>query len=583
MGSFPETTWAPMSEGLSQAAEKGEPVGLAAQEPPSASPKKLEEETDSLSNPEASLNSGLGENISAPQARQAAGDNLRVQEAAGAQATQPAQTSVPVSVPVGSQDAPPESSLEATASDPIFSFQEAAGREDFAAALESAKEVFPLSEESKRSERELPEPKAPVTPSASKHEKAPFFQQATEPESSFASQIVPPEKRWDSLSEERGSLDHALCVPSVLAEREAASGAENDLGRPEPASSPGSSSSALEGMEASLERALWQWQAEAARYFEELSRTRAKVQRFSGAAKLAEIHSSWEAIHRAGQEYLTTARPVREAFEQFSNLRSGIKPIRDHLNTSAMKEEALIELTPELMPGADEQYDTHLLCQQLLQHTDRLLEANRKVQTALDKARRGGEHQRLGPELSELCQPRTGFLPEGPIWEKVITWWREQRVGTHRLSVILLEVDDFGQIQEEFGPSISEGLLRAIENLLAIAHEEEGFLVPLAGPRFAQFCGNHSLDQAVTVAEHLRQAIMATRFYRKRTELRISVSCGVTEATGDDTPETVLERAEVALLQARRYGKGRCFSHDGYFPIPVPAHPLGVSPKEIEI
>ena len=337
------------------------------------------------------------------------------------------------------------------------------------------------------------------------------------------------------------------------------------------------------GPEASLERALAQWQAEAARYFAELSRTRTKVHHFSGAPQMEEIRTSWQEIHRAGQDYLATARPVREAFGQLANLTSSMASVRDHLNTLSAKEEALIELTQELIPTAAEASDSHLLCQQLLQHTDRLMEANRKVQTALEAARRGPTDQTPPAEVSGRFGPGSGFLLDESIREKVAAWWEEHRTHMHRLSVIMLEVDDFAEIQEEFGPSFTEGLLRAIERLLALESGEGGFLAPLSGPRFGLFCANRSLDQAVAVAEHLRQTLMATRFYRKKAELRISLSCGVTEATRDDTPETVLERAEVALLQARRYGKGRTFSHDGYFPMPVPAHPLAISPKQMEI
>gem|GEM_PF-2356545 len=344
-----------------------------------------------------------------------------------------------------------------------------------------------------------------------------------------------------------------------------------------------SSSLGQSGPEASLERALAQWQAEATRYFEQLSRTRTKVQRFSGAAKMEEIHTSWQEIHRAGQDYLTTARPVREAFSQFAHHRPSTALLRDHLNTLGAKEETLIELSQELMPTSAEASDSHLLCQQLLQHTDRLMEANRKVQTALEAVRRGPTDQPPPAETSGRARPANGLLLDDSIREKLAAWWDEQRRRPHRLSVIMLEVDDFAEIQEEFGPSLTEGLLRAIERVLALESEEAGFLVPLSGPRFARFCANRWLDQAVDMAEHLRQTLMATRFYRKKAELRISVSCGVTEATRDDTPETVLERAEVALLQARRYGKGRTFSHDGYFPMPVALHPLGISPKQMEI
>ncbi|HOM16823.1 MAG TPA: diguanylate cyclase [Thermoguttaceae bacterium] len=342
------------------------------------------------------------------------------------------------------------------------------------------------------------------------------------------------------------------------------------------------SASSASGLEASLERALSQWQAEAARYFDHLSRTRAKVQRISNRPKTEEIYASLGEIHRAGQEYLTTARPARDAFSQLANLRTAMTPMKDHIHSLAAKEETLIDLTPDLLPQTAAGKDNHLLCQQLLQHTDRLLEANRKVQSALEATKQGTPKE-TAAEGSRSQKSGNGSLFDESMRKKVFSWWEESRPHTHRLSVIILEVDDFERIEEDHGPSMSEGLLRAIEKLLDIARQEENFVIPLTGPRFACFCLNRSMDRAVDFAEYIRQSLIATRFYRRKTELRISISCGVTEATRDDTPETALERAEVAVLQARRYGKGRTFSHDGYFPMPVPAHPLAVAPKEFEI
>jgi len=343
------------------------------------------------------------------------------------------------------------------------------------------------------------------------------------------------------------------------------------------------SPSSANGLEASLERALLQWQREAAQYFEQLSRTRAKVQKISDNPKAEEIHTSLGEIHRAGQEYLTTARPAREALGQLTNLRSTITPMRDHLNTLAAKEETLIELTSELLPPKAGEAEGRFLCAQLLQHTDRLLEANQKVQTALEAARSGSAEETPAPGDSNSRPSGNGSFLEAKVREKVSTWWDDCRSQTHHLSLIILEIDDLSQLEEEYGTSLCKGLVRAIGKLVELEQGAKDLVIPLSGPRFAWFCHNQPMDHAVERAEHLRQSLAATRFYRRKKELRISVSCGVTEATREDTPESVLERAEATLLQARRYGKGRCFSHDGYFPMPVPQHPVPITPKEFEI
>lgn len=337
------------------------------------------------------------------------------------------------------------------------------------------------------------------------------------------------------------------------------------------------------GLEASLERALSQWQAEAARYFEQLSRTRSKVQQMGSTVAPEQVRTSWGEIHQAGQEYLTTARPVREAFSQFVLLRPEMMGVGDHLNTLAVKEEALIEVTQDVLPQADLETQGAGLSRQLIHHTDRLLEASRKVQSALERALNGPAEAEVPGPVSRTSRGGPGSLLEDSVHQKLATWWEEHRASIHHLSVVLFEVDDFEQLEQDYGSNMTERLLRAIEKILEMERRGEGFTIPLTGPRFACFYPNQKIADALAIAEYLRQRLVATRFYRRKTELCISISCGVTEVNREDTPESVLERAEVALLQARRYGKGRTFSHDGYFPMPVPQHSLSIQPKPFEI
>ena len=77
------------------------------------------------------------------------------------------------------------------------------------------------------------------------------------------------------------------------------------------------------------------------------------------------------------------------------------------------------------------------------------------------------------------------------------------------------------------------------------------------------------LRATTNAVERLRQIVELACFVYKNSEIRITVSCGVTEAVGEDTPDSVMARAEATLMEAKRYGRNRTFIHEGKYPTPV--------------
>lgn len=67
----------------------------------------------------------------------------------------------------------------------------------------------------------------------------------------------------------------------------------------------------------------------------------------------------------------------------------------------------------------------------------------------------------------------------------------------------------------------------------------------------------------------IRQQVETTRFQAGADQFGASVSCAVVETVAGDAMDTVLERLETTLQEAKRCGRNRTFFHDGKFPTPV--------------
>ncbi|MGC1573989.1 MAG: diguanylate cyclase, partial [Pseudolabrys sp.] len=71
---------------------------------------------------------------------------------------------------------------------------------------------------------------------------------------------------------------------------------------------------------------------------------------------------------------------------------------------------------------------------------------------------------------------------------------------------------------------------------------------------------NTALRAAVTVAEHIRRAVMAKELMKRSTgeQLgRITISIGVAALRKGDSGQSLIERADICLYAAKRHGRNR--------------------------
>lgn len=80
------------------------------------------------------------------------------------------------------------------------------------------------------------------------------------------------------------------------------------------------------------------------------------------------------------------------------------------------------------------------------------------------------------------------------------------------------------------------------------------------GEEFAVILPNTILRAAVTVAEHIRRAVMAKELMKRSTGEhlgRMTISIGVATLRKGDTGQSLIERADTCLYAAKRHGRNR--------------------------
>ena len=127
------------------------------------------------------------------------------------------------------------------------------------------------------------------------------------------------------------------------------------------------------------------------------------------------------------------------------------------------------------------------------------------------------------------------------------------------LAVLMVDVDHFKSVNDEYGHAAGDRALRAIADALRANTRVFDSLARYGGEEFVVVMPGTGLDDASQAAERLRVAVEETPFMCDasrtiRLTVSIGVGCSPLHAT---TPEALLRAADGALYAAKRAGRNR--------------------------
>jgi diguanylate cyclase (GGDEF)-like protein len=129
---------------------------------------------------------------------------------------------------------------------------------------------------------------------------------------------------------------------------------------------------------------------------------------------------------------------------------------------------------------------------------------------------------------------------------------RRDRSGS-TLSFALIDIDHFKTYNDQFGHLAGDDTLRQVAHILHDTVRPYDFLARYGGEEFAVILPNTDAEQALTIAERLRQAIESAAWPRRP----VTVSAGVASMATEQTATALMEAADTALYRAKRLGRNQ--------------------------
>lgn len=133
-------------------------------------------------------------------------------------------------------------------------------------------------------------------------------------------------------------------------------------------------------------------------------------------------------------------------------------------------------------------------------------------------------------------------------------WDRSQRFD-HPLTIALIDVDHFKQVNDTFGHDAGDAALRAVAAQLRVNRRKVDIVARYGGEEFALVLIETPQDAAFGACEALRERIAAMDASAIAPGLRLTVSIGL--ASADEVPSiaALLARADERLYAAKRAGR----------------------------
>jgi len=199
----------------------------------------------------------------------------------------------------------------------------------------------------------------------------------------------------------------------------------------------------------------------------------------------------------------------------------------------------------------------------LVKSTREMRDTNKALEArlALSKVEISNLQQSLEAIRAEsLTDPLTG-LGNRKYFDRMIETAVQNALASNLpLSLLMFDIDHFKSFNDSYGHLTGDQVLRLVGLSLKQTIKGQDITARYGGEEFAVVLPNTALRQALTVADHIRRAVMAKELKKKSTgEIlgRVTISVGVSMLKAGDDTDSLIERADACLYAAKRAGRNR--------------------------
>lgn len=155
--------------------------------------------------------------------------------------------------------------------------------------------------------------------------------------------------------------------------------------------------------------------------------------------------------------------------------------------------------------------------------------------------------------------PLTGCINRRTFFEQFENLFHDAKHNSRRLCAMMVDIDFFKSINDNYGHGKGDEVLRETGNLLNALARPEDIVCRYGGEEFSVLMPGLSLAEAEQAAEKIRTSLSEIDF----TDFAITASLGLSEVSlGSADPQELLDQADKCLYVAKRNGRNQVIRYD---------------------
>lgn len=138
--------------------------------------------------------------------------------------------------------------------------------------------------------------------------------------------------------------------------------------------------------------------------------------------------------------------------------------------------------------------------------------------------------------------------------------------GRLPLSLLMADIDHFKNVNDTAGHSTGDNMIKKVAETIQGAIRQTDQAFRFGGEEYTVVLAGTDHNAAMRVAERVRSAAAAITVSSKIGPIGATISIGVSTLRSDDTPQTLFERADAALFDAKASGRDAVVSAEALHP-----------------
>jgi len=273
-------------------------------------------------------------------------------------------------------------------------------------------------------------------------------------------------------------------------------------------------------------------------------------------ADLDQIYDSFISSTRIGDRIDSVGSRVLEEIKQV------LATIDAAAGSANSYSESLADAS-EKLAGASDGEAVRIVIERLIDGAKQMEANNRKLEASLSASKEEIEQlqQNLAAVRTEsLTDPLTSLSNRKFFDAALVKAIGEAKETGEPLSLMMADVDYFKLFNDKFGHQTGDQVLRLVAISMKQNVKGQDIAARYGGEEFVIALPNTVLRSAITVGDQIRRAVMAKELMKRSNGERlgrVTISIGVAAMRLDDTPQSLLERADDCLYAAKRGGRNR--------------------------